>query len=344
MSYSRGMMAIRLNAPPTIPRTEYCSHRRFIEKVTGIDPEDPERGWRAGRELARRLDFDIVWCTLEHPYAGRRTNMGHATWYDREWQADEPSCPFKDEEDVLSFDPVREYGIADRDSLVSFFERQHQAGQAANPTAVFPGGRYRTIISACIDAFGWELFLAALGSDPKRFERVLDGFFERSLAEIRAQARTSIPAFICHDDMVWSNGAIFHPDWYRRSVFPRFKKLWEPLHEAGIPVLFCSDGDFTEFVDDLAEAGADGFIFEPLTDLEYVCKRYGKTKVIIGNVDCRVLTFGTRQDIKHEVERCFNLGRDCPGFFIAVGNHIAPNIPLENGEYYNELVEEYRIR
>jgi len=139
--------------------------------------------------------------------------------------------------------------------------------------------------------------------------------------------------------MVWTEGAIFHPDWYRRYVFPRYKKLWQPLSEAGKKVLFCSDGDFTEFVDDIAAAGADGFIFEPLTDLRYITERYGQTHVIIGNADTRALTFGDLDDVRREVERCMTLGKPCPGYFIAVGNHIPPNVPVDNALYYLDLVD-----
>jgi len=64
-------------------------------------------------------------------------------------------------------------------------------------------------------------------------------------------------------------GAIFHPNFYREYIFPRYKELWKPLKEKGIKVIFCSDGNFTEFIDDIVDAGADGFIFEPLSSLEY---------------------------------------------------------------------------
>ena len=33
------------------------------------------------------------------------------------------------------------------------------------------------------------------------------------------------------------------------------------------------------------------------------------------------------------------LGRNCPGYFLAVGNHIPPNTPVENALYYNEVYE-----
>ena len=130
--------------------------------------------------------------------------------------------------------------------------------------------------------------------------------------------------------MVWTEGAIFRPDFYRRQVFPRFRRYWELLRDAGKTVLFCSDGDFTEFLDDLAEAGAQGFIFEPLTDLDTVVQKYGQTHVIIGNADCRPMTFGGAEQVRREVERCMELGKPCPGYFFAVGNHIPPNIPDEN--------------
>jgi uroporphyrinogen-III decarboxylase len=111
-----------------------------------------------------------------------------------------------------------------------------------------------------------------------------------------------------------------------------------PLQEAGVRILYCCDGDFTAFIDDLAEAGCDGFLFEPYTSLERIVERYGQTKVIIGNVDTRILTFGDADKIRAEVKRCADLGRDCPGYFFAVGNHIPYNVPVASIECYLEAI------
>ncbi len=81
-----------------------------------------------------------------------------------------------------------------------------------------------------------------------------------------------------------------------------------------------------------------------MTDLKYIVEKYGQTHVIIGNADTRILLYGTREDIRREVERCMALGRDCPGFFMAVGNHIPPNTPVESCLYYNEVYEELSRR
>lgn len=344
MSHKRGWQALHLEMPDRIPQTEYIDHQEFIAKVTGIDPGDPRRRGEAFRRLYSILDYDVAWCTHERPITGRVTDMGHAEWNDMSPLDRKIQCPFRTEEEVLAFDPVEEYGMPEVPALAQEFQRFWSGSQAENPGLVFPGGRYNTLFSACIRSFGWEMFLAAAGQDYERFDRVLEGFFQLSLVEIEAWVRTDIGVFICHDDMVWTSGAIFHPDWYRKCVFPRYKKLWEPLRQNGITVLFCSDGNFTEFVDDLAEAGADGFIFEPLTSLEYIVERYGRTKVIVGNVDCRTLIFGTEMEIRAEVKRCMELGRGCPGYFIAVGNHIPPGVPIKNVELYFDLVRELGAR
>ncbi len=339
MSYERGWKALHLEMPDTIPHTEYCSHPKLVEAVTGIDPREDGRGWQKFFEMT---NYDFLWSANDGPpWEGRTTNMGHAVFQEGGVDFDENIyCPFKSPEEVLSFDPVAEYGLPGLDERTQYFEDAYQEGQNAHPTLVFPGGYYKTIFSACIATFGWDMFLSSAPLDYERFDRVLEGFFRISMANHEAWSRTSAPVFICHDDMVWSEGAVFHPEWYRKYVFPRYKKLWSVLKEAGKTVLFCSDGDFTEFVDDIANAGADGFIFEPLTDLELVVKRYGKTKVIMGNVDTRILTFGTKEGIYRDVKRCADLGKDCPGYFFAVGNHIPHNVPIDNALYYFELIEE----
>ena len=104
--------------------------------------------------------------------------------------------------------------------------------------------------------------------------------------------------------------------------------------------MYTSDGNYSEFIDDLVDAGLHGFVFEPLTDLEYITNKYGQTHVIVGNVDTRVLLSGSKEQIRAEVERCISLGRDCPGFFLAVGNHIPANTPVESALYYNQVYEE----
>jgi len=343
MSYERGWKAIQLDMPDRIPHTEYISHRQFIMKVTGIDPEDPKTSAAAGPALAKALDYDFIWSTYGHDFGLPHADMGRAKFYETEtpWEA---SYPFNTEEEVLSFDPVAAATLPSMEELTQSVRESWENGQATYPDAVYPGGFYNTVFTWPIVTFGWELFMSAAMLDPDRFEKVLDGFTEISMMVVQAHIKAQVPIFLCHDDIVWASGTVFAPAWMRRYVFPRHRKLWTPLREAGIKLLFCSDGNFTEYIDDIAEAGAEGFIFEPLTSLDLIVERYGQTHVIIGNTDSRILQTGTPEAIRREVKRCADLGRDCPGYFFAVGNHIPYVVPIPSVECYLEAIREYGRR
>ena len=141
-----------------------------------------------------------------------------------------------------------------------------------------------------------------------------------------------------------TSGAFVQPEWYREFVFPNYKKYFAPLKEAEKKIIYTSDGNFSEFIDDIADCGVNGFVMEPCTDMNYIAEKYGKTHSFIGNADTRILLNGTKEDIYQEVKRCMDIGKKCPGFIMAVGNHIPPNTPVENCLYYNDAYEKWRKR
>lgn len=329
MSYQIGIDTIHLRPTKRLGHTEYCSNDALMREVTARASQSFEDAW----------EMDLIWSTHDGPVPwcerGRVTDMGHAEFLEGGVDKRQPkTSPFTDPQQVLEFDAVQEYGLPDMDELIGFYERHYQESQRAHPKQVFPGGYYKTIVSGAIEAFGWEMLLTA-AADQDRFKRVLDSFFRLSLHHVRAWAKTSIEVFICHDDMVWTQGPFMHPDFYRRAIFPRYRELWAILKKADKKVLYCSDGTWTEFIDDIAQAGADGFIFEPSTSLDVVAEKYGDTHVIVGSkVDCRTLTFGSKVEIQAEIDATLEIAARCPGFIFAVGNHIPSNVPLDNCHFY----------
>jgi len=155
---------------------------------------------------------------------------------------------------------------------------------------------------------------------------------------------SAVPVFMCHDDICWTSGPVMSPGWYRKAIFPRLKKLLEPLLEAGKKIIFASDGNYTEFFDDIVDCGAHMLVMEPSCDMKLFADKYGKTHGFVGNADTRILLSGTKQDIYNEVKRCMHIGKKYSGFIMAVGNHIPPNTPVENALYYNEAYLELRKR
>ena len=208
---------------------------------------------------------------------------------------------------------------------------------------IYGNGFYTTLFMWPIMIFGWDLFLEAGGLYPDELGALLSRFAEitRKFCEFTAVSRSEF--FTPHDDIAMARGPVFNPKWYRKYIFPKYEYIFEPLKKVGQPVVFISDGNYTEFLDDLA-AVCDGFLFEPLTDLETAVKKWGRSKVIIGNVDSRVLLLGSKEDVHKEVKRCIDLGRECPGYFISCTNHITYNVPVENVYAYFDACERMRKR
>ncbi len=337
MSRQTALDNIRLCASDRWAHTEYSMgyHQTYMERVAGVPVDHPEHHVRAHDAL----QFDFHWNTddglIDWSHAGRVTDMGHAVYAadGSDQRALKPS-PFVKPEDVWAFDAVAEYGLPDFEEQMQAYQKAVDHHRRRSPNQLTTGGYYKTIVSGAIQAFGWEMLLLA-AAEPARIERVLDGFFRRTLFHMQAWARTSVEVIIQHDDFVWSAGPFMHPDFYRQVIIPRYAALWQPLHDADKKILFCSDGDYTEFVDDLAGAGADGFIFEPFVDFGMMAERFGQSHCLVGSfVDCRDLTFRNRERVRTDVHRTFAALQGCRGAIVAVGNHLPPNIPGDMLDLY----------
>jgi hypothetical protein len=352
MSYEDGWAAMRLEMPRRIPRTEYSAdgHWDLVRAVTGIDvsltsPDEVKRA--ASHAFVHAWDYSFFWNTLisNDELGAYQSDMGHAEYAAGGVDRRDTVCNlYDDPEAVLRFDPWSTLGPKDGRELARRFEEHYQAGWGAHPDGVNMTGTYISLVSGLIALFGWEMLLLAAGTDLERFGALADRYASWMQQYYEALAEADVPVVMVHDDIVWTSGAIFRPAWYREHVFPNYRRYFAPLLESGKRIIFTSDGDYTAFVDDIAETGVHGFVLEPLTDLRYVVERYGQTRVIIGNADTRILLSGSKEDIRAEVERCISLGRGCPGYFLAVGNHIPPNTPVENALYYNQVYEELRLR
>lgn len=321
-----------------------------MQEVTGIQVDSnstEELQQRASNEFRKAWDYGFVWNILIHNQVldKCRTRMGHASYAtDGTDYSAEIFCPFEDPEDAIDFQPMEVYGKQEHRKLVEDFNRDYRLRCQQVPDAVNTTGVYITLVSGLLEIFGWDILLMALGMDPEGFGETANRYAEWMQQYFDALADCESPVVKVHDDIVWTSGPFVRPEWYRKYVFPNYKKFFAPLREAGKKIIFTSDGNYTQFVDDIADCGVSGFVLEPTTDMKYVAEKYGKTHAFIGNADTRILLNGSKEEIYEEVKRCMDIGKKCPGFFMAVGNHIPSNTPVENALYYNEVFEKLRKR
>lgn len=318
--------------------TEYSLrfHPGDIRGRTGLHPDTPE----AQRSFYDAWELDFIWAVDDGLHKnwkeyGRTTEMGHAVYQaDGGDKQDAEPSPFKDPEDVWAFDAVKEYGLPDRAEQIAAYQAHLDTFRTGFPHQLTTGGYYKTMVSGAIESFGWDMFLMAL-TDPGQMETVLDSFFRYTQFHMNAWAETDAEVIIQHDDFVWSEGAFMHPDIYRNVIIPRYAELWKPLHAAGKKVLFCSDANFVEFAEDVAAAGADGFIFEPMNDFSFMVEHFGDSHCLVGScMDCRDLTLGHWDKFLTDMDQTFALLKQCRGAIVSVGNHLPANIPDEMMERY----------
>jgi uroporphyrinogen-III decarboxylase len=348
MSRQLALDTINLKATPRLAHTDYSLdyHCGYVERVAGVPFSDPTRS----RRFHDAWDFDMLWCVndgLRGNWAqfGRSTDMGHAV-YAADGSDLRPTAesPFKTVEEVWAFDPAQEYGLPTMREQVEAYEKSYQDGSAAFPNQLITGGYYKTIVSGAIQAFGWDMFLMA-AADQAKIEKVLDSLFRYTLFHMEAWAQTSAPVMIQHDDFVWTAGPFLDPEFYRKAIIPRYAELWKPLRQVGKKILFCSDGTFTMFAEDIVKAGADGLIFEPSNDFGFMVERFGASTCLVGSaVDCRTMTYGTWDAVKAEMDRTFALARKCRGLMFAVGNHIPANVSDEMLDRYITYLRQHWSR
>lgn len=347
MSFEAGWAAIHLEKPERIPRTEYSAdeHWDLVNKVTNMNVNlysPKEEKQNAKRSFQQTWNYDLVWSVLvdSKAFGKHRSSMGHASYQDGGDDFDNQIFRLYDSpEQVLVFDPFEVLGEVNVNEMTNQFNKHYKANVNHNSDCVQMTGIYITLMSGLIDLFGWDLLLHA-AANAEKFGELANRYTKWIYPYFAALGNSESPVVMVHDDIVWSTGPFIHPDWYRANIFPNYKRLFEPLLQNGKKILYTCDGNYTMFVDDIASCGVHGFVLEPLTDLNVLIEKYGQSHVLIGNVDTTILLNGSKDEIYNEVMRCVNIGKDCPGYFMAVGNHIPSNTPVENALYYNEVYQE----
>ncbi|MDH7571161.1 MAG: hypothetical protein QHJ73_16415, partial [Armatimonadota bacterium] len=179
MSRQLALDTICLKPTPRLAHTEYSLqyHKSYIREKTGLEPTDPE----AIRRLYDLWEIDFLWNVNDGLHGnwalrGRCTDMGHAVYAaDGSDRRLPKESPFRNPEEVWSFDPAREYGLPDFAEQVAAYQRNIDAVRQAHPNRLSTGGYYKTIVSGAIQAFGWDAFLEAAANRPK-IEAVLERF------------------------------------------------------------------------------------------------------------------------------------------------------------------------
>ena len=246
-------------------------------------------------------------------------------------------------EDVLQFNPM-EHDTFTLEERTSFFQNYYKEKQSLlGDDCLMMGWYYHTLFMWPVEIFGWENFMVASMTDEKRFQEILDQFFELSKRDFTALAAVdNLPLIGCHDDLCNSNGPMFSPVWYREHIYDRYSEITNILHRAGKKALFVCDGNVVPLLDDVAITGFDGIAIDGHADLKSTVEKFSG-KIITGGMQPAIVSNGTLDQIEQLVKDTVEIVKDEPGYFFQSVGMIGKT-PIKNVEHYQDCIKKYGKR
>ena len=183
-------------------------------------------------------------------------------------------------------------------------------------------------------------WLADIIEDPDGTNRLLDMFenaYMEKLEIIMRDICDDIDIVEFGDDLGTQNGAWMNPQTVKETFIPRYKKLFDYVHDhSSAKVFFHSCGDLSTVLGMLADIGLD--IINPVQttasnmDPIWLKNEFGKDLTFWGG-GCEsqnVLTFGTPQEVEEHVKRRLEIFGKGGGFVFNSIHNILENVPVEN--------------
>ena len=346
-----------------LPHWEAWSNPDAESFLTGVDYYDNPRKCRLKmREAYPELALDIP--ETDEPKPRPRLGLENASsdrerhtvrWGDGETATFEHGEKyFQTEEDVFGFDPlmhadmrgwphvVNNWDFSSEETLYGSFRRNYPAEWDAAPEfSCASASIYNTMFMWPMLTFGWEMFLACCTDE--RFEPVMEGFAELNRRAFRAFARLPVNFVVCHDDIVMTRGPVCGKKWMNKYIYSRYEEFWDICVKAGKKVIFMTDGNADECVEDVIACGASGLVSEPYTDYGSIARRH-KDFFMAGEGDNRILSRCDKGEIGEMFRGMMETSRIAGGYALSIGNHIPWNVPPEGVKIYLDLCNEYGYR
>lgn len=144
------------------------------------------------------------------------------------------------------------------------------------------------------------------------------------------------------EDICFKNGPIVSTDFFRNVVMPRYKRIGEKLHGAGIDLWFTDcDGDVRPILPAMMEGGINCMFPFEVNGSGHpgeLLKEYGKELRIMGGVDKMELGKG-REAIKRYMDTLVGLV-ERGGYIPFCDHRCPPNVDPDDYLYYLDLKEE----
>jgi uroporphyrinogen-III decarboxylase len=190
--------------------------------------------------------------------------------------------------------------------------------------------------------FGIEEHFYAFYDNPGLMHRINQDLARYNIRVIEEVTSVLIPDMVGFaEDMSYNHGPMLSYDLFSEFLMPYYKQLTPHISSRGIKILVDSDGDVTEMIPWLKEAGIEGIY--PLerqagVDLSKIRADFPDF-LMLGGYDKMVMSKG-REAMRAEFERLLPVMKT-GGYVPSVDHQTPPGVSLENYRIYIELLKEY---
>lgn len=180
---------------------------------------------------------------------------------------------------------------------------------------------------------GMDSLLMDMALHPEFVDELLDVICDWNVAAVHHLAEHKLDCIAFGDDWGQQQGLIMGPNYWRRFIKPRLKRMYDAVHEHDMYVWIHSCGDIEELLPELIDLGVNCFNpFQPeVLDVTAAKRNFGDRLAFHGGISLqRTLSFGTPAEVRAEVRhRIEVIGRD-GGYILSPCHAVTPDVPAEN--------------
>jgi len=308
-SKERVLCALKRGTPDRVPFAESTINRQILGILFG------EQSAADPVYVAERLGIDVLAFRFFPPLCVNTIRLPDG----RTWQTG-GKLHTRDDLEILESlkDPTDPALYVDLENLV----RRNDGRRAIV-------GRTRLGLSPMLMSMDLEGFSLALADDPEIVVRILKRYAQWSAVAIHEMIKRGADLIWCYDDFAHHTGPMMSPGIFRSMILPC---LMETAQSISVPWIYHSDGDLRLVLKDLLTLGMSGLHpLEPeCMSLKELKRQFGRQVCLVGNVSVDILSRGTTEQTRREVQRCLRDGSPGGGYMITSSNSVPSYAIPEN--------------
>ncbi len=187
-----------------------------------------------------------------------------------------------------------------------------------------------------------ERQMLAFYDDPELIHQINQDLCDYHVRMLQKIAKVCVPTFMTFaEDMSYNHGPMLSKESFETFLLPYYRKFLPLVQELGIIPIVDTDGDVTQMVPWLLDAGIKGVLpLERQANVDGMTLRKAFPKLaMVGHYNKLVMNQG-EQAIREEFERLVPLQKT-GGFIPSVDHQTPPGVSLEQYRGYLRLLREY---